>query len=532
MKKFYLLAVSFVFLLLFTFSCRIYVQPSQDISSADQVTHTTDTDDDGTEPVIIQDSPISSEPVTIDRKPVAKPESEAPGLEIQRRPMAKPVSEKPEDESARRPIPTEESKPIRVAERKPLTAQERAPAQKPISREEIDKPISYSEIKPQEKPNNMIENIVNFSFNMFRHLSEKSVGENMSFSPVSLNIAFAMVYAGAEKETKKEISEAIGFPYNHDEFFSNFGRYHDYLGSLVNDSEIEFNLANRVFLEMTYKILASYQANITKYFEGAFQQMDFLNQPRKSESIINEWVEEMTRNRIRNLLPPGTIEPLTRMVLVNAIYIKSNWKNPFDEKRTEKKPFNKNQRERVELDFMMQKIDGVNYAKVNDKAVLEMKYTTPHLSLLIILPDKSDNNNIHKFSPTLDEYQKILRSLTNREVYMEIPKFKIESDFDLAAPLQNNGIRRAFAGADFSGITGKPDLEISDVIQKVFFEIDEKGSEAAAATAIVMRTTSMAPQHDRPQIVRFIANRPFIFILKENTYNTPLFIGQYVGEKK
>lgn len=421
------------------------------------------------------------------------------------------------------------------------TSQKTVEISRPDSRElrAIDDPVREETVRVRQtiteqeikKPYDMYKSLTEFSFNMFRSLSEERKGENIAFSPVSLNIAFAMVYAGAREITAKEISEVIGFPDELSLFYEKFGAYHNYLGSLETDTAIEFNLANRVFLEREFEILEEYRHEITKYFEGAFQLMDFMGDPRGSEMQINDWVEKMTKNRIKNLLPTGTIDELTRMILVNAIYIKSGWKNPFNENRTTEKTFHQNIDKNVQRDFMIQKIDGTRYAEVNNMQILELEYDTRELSMLVILPAKSSDKNINDFIPTAEEYKNIVQSLRYNEVYMEIPKFKIESSFNLNEALKENGIVSAFYTADFSGITGERDLEISDVLQKVFFEVDEKGSEAAAATAIVMRMTSSAPMLDRPEPKRFIANRPFIYILKENNFHTPLFIGQFTGKE-
>lgn len=379
---------------------------------------------------------------------------------------------------------------------------------------------------------NMYDKIKEFSFDLFKTLSKENSGENVSFSPVSLNIAFGMVYAGAAGKTAEEISSVIGFPKDLNAFYKEFGGYHNHLYSLMNDTAIEFNLANRVFLEQTFEILKEFKNNINKYFKGGFESMDFLNDPALSEQRINSWVEEMTNDRIQDLLPRGTIDPLTRMILVNAIYIKSEWKHPFDENRTREKVFSHDENEKLNIEFMIQRKEGIPYTKVNDFEVIELEYNTPELSLLVVLPKESKASNIQDKVPDAKDYKAIISSLSNKEVHMEIPKFKIESDFYLNEPLMENGLVSPFKSANFSGITGSADLEISDVIQKVFFEIDEKGSEAAAATAIVMRMTSSGPNMERPDPIYFIANRPFFFILKENRFDTPLFIGQFVGDKE
>ncbi len=382
------------------------------------------------------------------------------------------------------------------------------------------------------KPKDMYEKKKNFSFNIFSILSEENAGKNISFSPVSLNIALGMVYSGAAGETAKEMSEVMGFHKNPDVFFGKIGDYYNYLKSLEKDMTIEFNLANKVFIENTYNVLDKYRSDISGYFDGAFEQMDFKNNPRNAEKEINFWVEEITKERIKNLIGKGTLNNLTKLVLVNALYIKSDWKFPFDESFTKEKDFYQNKDNVLRKDFMIQKQNWINYAHIKEKQIIKLDYKTSELSLLIILPENSTAENIHKLLPDKEEYQKILDNLSPKEVYMEIPKFKIESGFPLSDVISDLGIKSAFdENADFSGISGQKDLNISEVIQKVFFEIDEKGTEAAAATAVIMLTSALMAE-EKPEPINFIANKPFVFILKENKYNTPLFIGQYVGADK
>ncbi len=397
----------------------------------------------------------------------------------------------------------------------------------------VETPAEMEPIKIENrfrKPNDMPIRLTNFSLDMFKMLGDEEAGKSIAYSPVSLHLAFGMVYAGAENKTADEISQIIGFDRDMPLFYKYFGDYHNYLKNMSNDTALDFNLANRVFLERNFEILNQYRQNVAKYFDGAFEQMDFVKKPRESEKYINDWVEEMTKSRIKDLLPQGTIDPITRMILVNAIYIKSEWKFPFEENRTTEKDFYFFDSASTKRDFMSQKRDGVKYTEINSKQVIELEYTSPELSLLIILPSESTSENITNSVPSTEEYYEIISSMRHREVLMEIPKFKTESTFSLKETLMKAGMESPFIDADFSGITGGRDLEISQVIQKVFFEIDEKGSEAAAATAIVMRLTSAGPDMRPPDYVRFIADRPFIYILKENTYHTPLFIGQFTGE--
>ncbi len=375
---------------------------------------------------------------------------------------------------------------------------------------------------------NQNDRLIDFSFSLFDNIASVTPLKNTSVSPASLNIAIGMVYAGAMDKTAKEISSIIGFDSTKQSFFDNFSLYLNYLNSFSEDENFEFNLANRVFLEQSYSVLETYKENIKKYFSGAFQLADFVHNAEKEETNINSWVEKITKNRIKNLLPKGTLASNTSMVLVNALYFKSDWQYPFLKERTYEKDFFLTSSEKIKTEFMTQRIKSIKYCEIESYQVIEMTYKTKDVSLIFILPRNSSVENLSNLNLSGEQYRKILKSLKFEEVYIEIPKFKIESSFELSNMLKAMGINSAFADADFSGISGHKDLVISKVIQKTFFEVDEKGSEAAAATAIEMRLTSSYVQPELKITYDFIANRPFFYVLKENKFNTPLFIGQYV----
>lgn len=398
----------------------------------------------------------------------------------------------------------------------------------------VEQPVEITDVKLDSESSEVImkksqnDRLTNFAFLSFSEITDEKPGINAAYSPVSLNIAMGMVYSGARNSTAAEISDVMGFNKHDENFFGEFSDYLNYLNLLAIDTALDFNLANRVFLENTYEILPEYRVIIDKYFDGAFQNCDFRNNYRIEEKNINSWVSKMTKDRINNLLPDGILDETTRMVLVNAIYIKSKWKYPFDKARTQEKDFFVNQGRTVKANFMIQKQEWIKYCDMDGYQVIELPYTSKELSLLIILPKNSSSENLHGFIPTGDQYMSFCRNMKYEEVYMEIPKFKTQSSFMLAKDLNKMGVKSAFGAADFSGITADNDLAISEVIQKVFFELDEKGSEAAAATAVVMYYTSSVSDFDPKITYNFIANRPFFYVLKENRYNTPLFIGQFV----
>ncbi len=374
---------------------------------------------------------------------------------------------------------------------------------------------------------NMLVKVNEFSFDFFSEISQQYSNDNIAFSPASLNLVMGVVYSGARGKTRNEISKTIGFPDSPDIFHPLYYAWYTEIQNMASDTLVEFSMANRVFVEESYPVSETYKQDVKRWFGGAFDTTNFIHDPRQSEFEINKWVEEITRNRITDLIPQGSLTQLTRLVMVNALYIKSSWKYPFDEAKSTEKDFTALGGETFPATFMIQQAKGIPFYENDKFSAVELPYVTPELSLLIIRPNIKIVNDITDYIPDSESYKTILNELTRSEVAMEIPRLKIDSKFSLSQNLKRKGIKTALSNrADFSGISSLNDLSVSNVFQKVFFEMDEKGSEAAAATGAVMVTTSLPVNPPEPK--QFIADRPFLFILKENRYNTPLFIGQYV----
>lgn len=378
-----------------------------------------------------------------------------------------------------------------------------------------------------EGVNRMLQDVNSFSFDFFRGVSRQHSSENIAFSPASLNLVMGVVYSGSRNETRSEMSETFGFPNPSGIFHPLYNAWYTELQNMADDTLVEFSMANRVFVEESYPVSNTYKEDVEKWFGGAFESADFAHDPQKAEIKINKWVEDITRSRITDLIPKGSLTQLTRLVLVNALYIKSAWKYPFDEAKTTEKNFTAIGGQIVPATYMIQQRKGIPYYEEDKFTAIELPYTTPDLSLILIRPNNKMVDNITDYIPDAKSYKEILDGLTRNEVAMEIPRMRVESKFTLTQNLKDAGVKTAFSNqADFSGISSLNDLSVSNVFQKVFFEMDEKGSEAAAATGAIIVTTSLPV--DPPEPKQFIADRPFLFILKENRYHTPLFVGQYV----
>jgi len=236
-----------------------------------------------------------------------------------------------------------------------------------------------------------------------------------------------------------------------------------------------------------------------------------------SRKIINTWVEEQTNNKIKDLIPQGMITPLTRLVLTNAIYFKGTWAIQFDPTDTKKQDFRVNSEKTVQADMMSLTEEEFNYTETDDLQILELPYKGDELSMLILLPKE----NLNKIELTLENLEQWRSSLRERELNIYIPKFKFETKYFMSKDLKEMGMPTAFGeGADFSGMTGDKKLFISQVIHQAFVEVNEEGTEAAAATALTMVESAVT----KPTL--FKADHPFIFIIQQKETGNILFIGR------
>jgi len=351
-----------------------------------------------------------------------------------------------------------------------------------------------------------------FAIDFYKNI--KSEEGNLFYSPYSLSTAVSMVYEGAKGNTKEEMKDVFYFPEDSSLRNGNAALY-----NLINKKDKNYSLstANALWAEKTYSFLSDYFSTIEQYYGGRVVNMDFIGDTENSRQTINRWVEEQTNSRIKDLLPEGSVNVNTRLVLTNAIYFKGKWNSEFKTEDTRKMDFFGKQT--VQADMMYQKED-FNYFENGDLKMLEMDYQGKELSMLVLLP----KNNLDELDLTAGNLDSWKSQMIKQEVNVYFPKFKFETKYDLNENLQEMGIKDAFnpGKADFSGMDGTKDLYISKVIHKAFVEVNEEGTEAAAATGIVMGITSAGPTETK----EFRADRPFIFIIQEKSTGNILFIGR------
>uniref|UniRef100_A0A8C0U3L3 Leukocyte elastase inhibitor n=1 Tax=Cyanistes caeruleus TaxID=156563 RepID=A0A8C0U3L3_CYACU len=366
-----------------------------------------------------------------------------------------------------------------------------------------------------------------FAVDLLRMLCEKKSGQNVFFSPFSISSALSMVLLGSKGSTEAQISKVLSLSSTQDAH----NGYQSLL-SEINDPNTKYILrtANRLYGEKTLEFLPSFIESSQKSYHAGLEQMDFLHAWEDSRRQINGWVEEKTEGKIQNLLAEGTLNSFTRLVLVNAIYFKGNWEEQFNKKSTTEWEFriNKNETRPVQMMF---KEAHFNMTYIGDfqTKILELPYVGNELSMIILLPDsiQDGSTGLEKLERELT-YEKLIdwinpEMMDSTKVRVSLPRFKLEENYDLKPLLRSMGMLDAFDSgkADFSGISSGNELVLSEVVHKSFVEVNEEGTEAAAATAAVMmmRCAMRVPE--------FTADHPFLFFIRHNKTRSILFCGRF-----
>lgn len=360
-----------------------------------------------------------------------------------------------------------------------------------------------------------------FAFELYSQFEEKSNDNNIFFSPYSISVALTMTYEGAKGQTAKEMQSVLHIPEHTNVRRPNFARIYNEINK--GDKKYKLSTANALWAQKDYKFLEEYTDNVKRYYGGKVTNLDFVGESEKSRQTINRWVEDQTNDKIKNLIPPGILNAYIRLVLTNAVYFKGTWVKQFDEKDTREEDFRVNSEKTVSVPMMGLTGDGVefNYAETDEMQILEMPYDGEDVSMLIILPKDIDLINVENTisSEKLSEWK---TKFAKQRVDVFVPKFKFETKYFMAEVLSNMGMPTAFSrAADFSGMDGTTELFIQNVIHQAFVEVNEEGTEAAAATAVLMETLSA-----RPRIPVFRADHPFIFIIQKSETGNILFLGR------
>lgn len=366
-----------------------------------------------------------------------------------------------------------------------------------------------------------------FAIELYRQLGGKK--GNIFFSPYSISTALGMTYAGARGKTEEQMAQTLNFELDQAKLHPAFKELLDIINSYEKKGDCKLAVANRLWAQEGFKFLPEFFSLTKKYYDATLKELDFKEDQEGSRQTINHWVEEKTNDKIKNLIPKGVITSETRLVLTNAIYFKGEWAKQFKEEDTRKEKFYLIDGNTVEAD-MMHKSDKLNYSKEEGFGVVEIPYKNNSLSMLIFLPDEKDGIKDLDKNVTYEMLEKAIDNMNKAQVNLSLPRFKTTSFFSLKSILIKMGMPSAFSDtlADFSGMEPEKKLKIQDVIHKAFVEINEEGTEAAAATGVVVGIKAVAPPGE---IIDFIVDHPFIFIIRDNKTGSILFMGRVMNPR-
>jgi serpin B len=389
---------------------------------------------------------------------------------------------------------------------------------------------------PKEDMDALVAGNTGFAFDLYHELvegGEDGEGQdgNLFYSPFSISQALAMTYAGARENTKAEMAEVMRFTLPDEQLHPAWNDLDLALASRGENAQasdgqgFRLNVVNSTWGMVGYPFLATFLDILAQHYGAGMYLLDFMADPAGCTDTINTWVEDKTEGRIEDLIPLGTISKATRMVLVNAIYFNAAWLYPFDEENTADGYFHLAGGGNVTAPLMVQE-ETFGHAAGTGWQAVELPYDGEELSMVVILPDEG---LFHDVEAGLDEVSlgAMLAALTPTRVELTLPKFTFTSDFLLNDPLKALGMVDAFTFglADFSGMDGSQNLYIGAVIHKAFVDVNEAGTEAAAATAVIMDFGTSIP----PDPIAVTVDRPFIFLIRDLQTGAILFVGRVMN---
>lgn len=362
-----------------------------------------------------------------------------------------------------------------------------------------------------------------FALDLYRQLRAEE--GNLFFSPSSISTALAMAYAGAAGETEAEMAKTLHFQMPEKRLHEGMQSLQALWKSPAEENDIRLHQANRLWGQRSYDFLPAFLEITREHYGAELAEVDFA-QSEEARRRINAWVEEQTERKITELVPAGALSSNTRLVLTNAVYFHGVWAAPFNEERTTDEDFHVTAAEKVQVPLMHRQ-DEFRYAAVDDLQILELPYGERSLSMLVLLPREVAGLAKLEAELTFQNLQRWLASVKHEdEVKVYLPRFKTTSQFQLSDTLAAMGMQSAFDrdAADFSGMTDSEDLFISAVIHKAFVDVNEEGTEAAAATGAVIAATAAPVEPEEPPVFR--ADHPFVFLIRDNRNDSILFLGR------
>jgi len=354
---------------------------------------------------------------------------------------------------------------------------------------------------------------------------------NLIYSPFILSLALSMTLAGAETTTRDAMLEALQFSLEEGEIHPAFNA----LMLAIEASQIieeeseggsfELNIANSIWGQQGFNFEQAFLGRIALNYGAGIYTVDFVSNPEPARVAINDWVEDETQEKIKDLIPPNAITPLTRLVLANAIYFKGSWFHPFDQGLTQPGPFTTLKSEEISVEMMKLFDEHLLYLQEGDIQIVSLPYLSQDFAMTLIVPDRGSFTTVEDML-TVDLLDSLLSNMVSERINLEMPKFDFETTINANDPLKALGMEEAFDPdlSDFKGMADVEDLHITDVLQKATITVDEEGTEAAAATAVIVGVES-APIGEP---ISLMIDRPFLFFIQHQPTGTILFMGRVV----
>ena len=391
-----------------------------------------------------------------------------------------------------------------------------------------DKPRVTSPVVSPTDQVSLVDGDSAFAFELYQSLKEKD--GNLFYSPHSISLALAMTYAGARSETAQQMADTLHFTLPQERLHPAFNSLALELGKRGQGAQgkdgegFRLNIVNAIWGQKDYTFQPAFLDVLAENYGAGLRILDFIKETEKSRITINQWVSDQTEDRIKDLIPQGAIDDLTRLVLTNAVYFNAAWQHQFNKNQTEDGQFHLLDGKQVTVP-MMKQTESFGFAKGAGYQAIELPYDGNELSMVILLPE---DGQFKAFEEGLQAQRvsEIISGLQRSRVDLTMPRFEFDSEFSLKDTLAKMGMPVAFTdSADFSGMTGKRELSISNVIHKAFVSVDETGTEAAAATAVIVGVTS-APVEPP---VELTIDRPFIFLIRDIETGAIIFVGRVLN---
>lgn len=364
-----------------------------------------------------------------------------------------------------------------------------------------------------------------FALDLYGKLAQQD--GNLFFSPYSISTALAMTYAGARGETASQMAKTLHFMLGQERLHSAFGHLTKELQGTREVRQVppkyQLHIASHLWGQKDYQFLPDFLKTIQNNYDGGFKEVDFINARDNARRTINAWVEEKTRDKIKELVQPGILTEDTRLVLTNAIYFKASWSQPFWTGQTKEDDFIVADGKKVKAQMMNQSI-STGYYQGDDFEVLELHYEMDDLSMIVLLPSKASSLSSLEKRLTAPNLTQWLRKRTDHQVVVTMPKFKVATQYMLKDVLSEMGMPLLFDSnqADLSGMTTREQLFIKHAIHKAFVDVSETGTEAGVSTFMTADSAMASRQ------VTFRADHPFVYLIRDNRTGSILFLGRVV----